>query len=405
MKNIYFAIALVFLVLLAFTACSTGGNGDDDSSGNSSSGTSSGGNGGSGKSSSSKGGGTGSKAGACYITFNLLGGYADMCFEGITEALTRSDCNEILEEMNDDPEISGAFSVEFMNSCPTTQDYKCYIVDDDVLDEGYAYLYGSFYDEGSCDEFGGIDVTPKQSSSSKKASSSSAGSGSQTGACYLSYSDLYAGNHVCEEGISEPITKALCDYIGEELVNTGMIETYKFQSSCPSGESLRCLNDPIRVYYYGSEFTDRTCSNLGYDDDPAAPKRSSSSAGGGSKSSSSGGTQGACYASSLYEDYNFCIEPISSSYCKIYAELYEDYYDFSTRTSCPKSGYKCTYEEDGINYYFYGEGADESDCEDEGYYNDESGFLAKAKSLPIKGLAIKDLAKKSLYKTKGLYKK
>ncbi|MCL1957295.1 MAG: hypothetical protein FWF63_08225 [Fibromonadales bacterium] len=358
MKNIYFAFSLVFLVLLAFLACSPAG-GDDEGDGT---GTSSGGLGK--KSSSSKGGSApNSKSGACYITFTLVEDYLDVCLEGITKSITRDECDEFAEDLNYEPGVPGdAFIASFdkNKSCPSGEDYKCHL--GKTGDEGYAYLYGSYYDEYSCEDFGGTLVSTPSSSSKKassssnggsKQSSSSKGGSSQAGVCYLSFTGSLAGNHVCEEGVSQPMTKEDCEMIGEILAEYA---TYKFQTSCPSGELLRCVEDPLRAYYYGPRFTDETCSSLGVEDDPSAPKKSSSS--GGIKSSSSAGnsTSGVCYYE-MYEDWAVCIKPMTNSECKSLSK----YAEF--QTSCPPRPIVSCPPSSGKTAYFYGDDAEPDDCD------------------------------------------
>ncbi|MDR2594214.1 MAG: hypothetical protein LBC87_05535 [Fibromonadaceae bacterium] len=228
MKNIYFAVALVSVVLLVFSACSNGG--DDESY-------------------------PSSKPGACYLTFNIIDDFGDMCLEGITESVTQADCNEMLEDMNSDPDMpSGAYSVKFSNSCPTTQDYKCYIKGDDG--KGYVYLYGSAFDKNSCREFGGTDV-----GGSTKPSSSSAGNSTQ-GACYISFvEDVGMDFAVC----TEPMSRAECNLYAEMLGNYYDVNP---RSSCPkSGIVCTSEEDGVIRYVYGEDADESVCEDDGEWDD------------------------------------------------------------------------------------------------------------------------------------------
>ena len=294
MKNIYFAVALVLLV---FLACSPT-DGDVDGTGTSSS------NGLGSRSSSSKGGSNqGSKPGACYFTLTLMDDYGDMCTEGRTESLTAANCREMLADMNSQPGMTGAYTVKFMNSCPSGQDLKCAIED-----EGFMYLYGSFFEDKTCRD---LEMDPIQSSNSK-ASSSSKGGGAQGGYCFWEEDDD------CEK------------------IPTGL-------------NALDCIEEggiPVAQ-----------CPNV-----PASSssKKASSSSAGNSTSGN------ACYV--YYEDYDnsvewgFCIKPTTRSECNSFQDeeddaiiRFSDSCPSNPRVTCPPSG--------GKNVYFYGYEADPDDCE------------------------------------------
>jgi len=231
MKNVYIYLAAI-LAVLVFSACSE----DKDDS--------------------SKGGpGSSSKPGACYLTFNLIENYGDMCFEGITESLTRSDCNELIEEMEDEGIPSGYYSVKFQTSCPSGQDYKCYVDADE--DEGYVYFYGSFFDKNSCNEFGGVLVTPssssaKSSSSNGSTKSSSSGNTTTSGACYATSTKGY--NFA---SCAQPMSRAECMEYDEDGID------FSYVTSCPTGA---CDVDydyydgtTYAYYYYGDLCQDDFC--------------------------------------------------------------------------------------------------------------------------------------------------
>ncbi|MDR2594215.1 MAG: hypothetical protein LBC87_05540 [Fibromonadaceae bacterium] len=276
MKNIYFAVALVFLVLLAFSACSNGGGSDD-------SGTSSGGGF---RSSSSKGG----------------------------------------------------------SSSSTGDDTR--------------------------------------SSSSKPSSSSKGGIGS--GVCYAP--DLMENEDepefelpACFEGKTVSVTQADCREIAED-----MDATFNFQNSCPAGHKLMCDADELYVYLYGEAIADMTCSD--FDLAPVS-------------------IQGACYASvdeALGEDYAFCWEPTTNLDCDDYGGTY----NVSFKTSCPSGpNLKCNVtDDDGINYYYYGEDAkyvceeDTEEPEEPDDLNEKKLSKKLSKSLPKKGLL-------KGFKAKGFSKK
>jgi len=287
MKKIYFAVALVFLVLLAFSACSNGGGSDD-------SGTSSGGGY---RSSSSKGG----------------------------------------------------------NSSSTGDDTR--------------------------------------SSSSKPSSSSRGGIGSVV--CYTP--DLMEkGNEdedepellpACFEGKTVSVTQAVCRELTKEKD-----ATFYFQNSCPLEHVLKCdADDELYVYLSGEAIADKTCSDFDF-----APVS----------------VQGACYASvdeSFGEDYAFCWEPTTNLDCEEYAVDYGDSYNVSFKTSCPSGpNQKCKVtDDDGINYYFYGEDAEDicsedieepEEPEDPDDLNEKKLSKKLSKSLPKKGLL-------KGFKAKGFSKK
>ncbi|MCL1957292.1 MAG: hypothetical protein FWF63_08210 [Fibromonadales bacterium] len=221
--------------------------------------------------------------------------------------------------MNNTPGIpSGTFTADFKNSsCPSGEDYKCHVKGDDG--EGYAYLYGSYYDRNSCEELGGTDVggSTTPSSSSKKASSSSKGGGAQGGYCI--FDDYYGTDYYCQE-IPPDYDSQSCIDMGGELVN-------------------KCPNVPAS----------------------SSSKKASSSSAAGSTS----GT--ACYI--YYEDdgsvdWGVCIKPMNRSECNaLAADVFEDdatikYPDScpSPKVTCPKSG--------GRDVYFYGYYAEQEDCDD-----------------------------------------
>jgi len=329
MKNIYFATFA--LALFAFSACSTGGNGDGDSS-------DSGGFGG------RSSGSTGSKSGACYFTFTLMEDYGDMCTEGRKESLTNSD-------------------VEFMNSCPSGQDYKCYIGEDDE-GAGYMYFYGSQFDENSCREYGGIDV-PNTGSRPSSSSRPSSNSNSTSGVCYFPDLDLDVSIGMCLEGKTASITRSECEEAGEEQ---GLVPI--FQNSCPSSSpQLKCdMRNGYYVYYYGAILASLDCSDFGYNPvSSSSSKPSSSSRASSTPSSNSNSTAGACYFTynGDYFDWSFCLEykteSITRTDCDEIGETISGFTP-SFKTSCP-TGYRYTCDSDDPYIYFYGEDAEESDCD------------------------------------------
>jgi len=408
MKNIYFAFAFAF-ALLAFFACSPDGG------------------------SGGKGGPNSiPKSGACYLEYNLAENYADMCMAGITESVTRSDCKDL------ESEIRG-YTVKYQTSCPSGQDYKCYIDDEG---EGFVYLYGSSYNKNSCSQFGGELVAQSSNSKASSSSKGSIGGTSSTGstggskACYSrdayeNFGDGLPELPICFEG---NITRSDCDDFSEMLYDAPV----SFQNSCPSRsrDDLTCTIsgfNGVYIYVYGETVTDYnlTCSDFGWN--TATTNKSSSSAG-STKSSSSGTTttSGACHITST-NGYNFaaCIQPMSRTECT----GNEDGIMFSYVTSCPTGACDVDYDDyDGTTYYSYGDLCKDDFCDiypeycdDDDYwdycddmyfyclYYDEcddyydycvGGYGLKAKKLPKKGLLkAKGLSKaKSLPKAKGLSK-
>jgi len=74
--------------------------------------------------------------------------FGDMCAEGKIESITASDCDEMLADMDEDPETAGMYTVKFQDSCPSGQQLKC-----DVDGEGFIYLYGLMFLGSTCESF------------------------------------------------------------------------------------------------------------------------------------------------------------------------------------------------------------------------------------------------------------
>jgi len=83
---------------------------------------------------------TDSGYGACFINASFF----QVCMEGITNPMTRSECEEIGDEFG--------FSVSFGNSCPTGHQLRCEEYDDEY-DEAYvSYYYGDMFEGLTCDD-------------------------------------------------------------------------------------------------------------------------------------------------------------------------------------------------------------------------------------------------------------
>ncbi len=306
MKNIYIYLVTI-LAVLVFSACS---NGDDNNDEYSSSAK-----GGSKLSSSSKGATSGpdSKSGACYLTFTGRENYLNLCAEGISRSVTRSDCDAFLEEMNADPDMPNAFTAEFMNSCPSGQRLKCEGEDEEVF-EGtlYMYAYGSGFRGATCEDIMGDDEDDEPSSSSAggttRPSSSSKGSqGGDQGYCI--FDDYYGTEHYCQEIPSDYDVQSCIDMGGRPV------------NSCPTTEPS-------------------------------------------SSSASNPNSGGACYSYfSEYWEETFCLEPVSSSECTRIGMDFGNPVSFQTSSCQPGYRYKCN-PINGVDVYLYGDDAEPSDCED-----------------------------------------
>jgi len=255
-----------------------------------------------------------SESGVCYITNTNLPNSGDlkMCAEGITEPLTRSDCEEIAEE--------SGYDINFQNSCPSGQKLKCLIEDEDGA--GYMYVYGQVVTslDLTCDDLFGDDYSEPSSSSSYRPSSSS---NFEAGVCYVNNFYGHGDLAICAQS-AQPITSSNC------IAWAPSETTANTQASCPSaGRKLTCSDDAGYIYYvYGQEVTD-----YGLTCDYYLPGTSSNS-----------GT--ACYI--LNESFfgTVCIDDMSSSECDEWAEGAE----WTMRNSCPP-GYKLDCSEYGIYFY------------------------------------------------------
>jgi len=281
MRNIYLAVALA---ALAFSACVIIDKDDDK--------------------------GSSLKSGVCYVDNIPSTGDLAMCAEGITESLSRSDCEYIAEEW-------GGGTPNIKNSCPRGEIMKC-----NIENEGYLYVYGQTLVGYTCEDFG----------------ASSEGSNSVTGACYL-YDDT------CYDFKSIAVTSSKCINEGGTPMN-----------SCPtSGRKLKCNDEGYYdISYYGEDWDGYTCNDLGYTD--TTPSNRSSSSNPSSSSSSSSLGSGVCYVNDYYE---YCYEgktgTASPSACVSEGGVIV--------SNCP-SGYKqkCYDSYDG-NFYLYDAG---ETCEDWG---------------------------------------
>jgi len=284
MKNIYLAAALA---AFAFSACTVIDDDDDETSN--------------------------PKSGACYTD---IGDGLEMCFQGITEHLTRADCDEMSYETGN--------VVRYQNSCQSGQKLKC-----NIDGEGYIYVYGqTVTDYGlTCD-----DVLN--------------GNFGKEGICYLSdihyYGIVYGDLAMCLEGKS--VTPFSCNYAAAMYNGTA-----SFPSNCPSDYKLKCLGESdgqeAYVYVYGQIVTAQgmTCEDAGYRDasQGSGSRPSSSSI---YPSSSSNLATGVCY-----DDYGYCYE---SRYGTISRSECTSYYGGITMASCP-SGYKLICYDDYYEEYNY----------------------------------------------------
>jgi len=241
MKNVYIYFVAA-LAVLAFSACST--NDDDNPSSSSSSSSAikpSSSSAGGTKPSSSSTGGSGLRSGVCYFP-NVYENNDEvnydmgLCLEGITESITRSDCEDLGEDME--------ATSNLLNSCPSGYKLKC--IDDE--EEGYYYIYGQVLADNNvtCEFFDLNSVTTSSSSAGGTRPSSSSAGGSETGVCYVNSSAL--DWQYCLDGKDDPITRSDCESYG----NT-------FMKSCPPDPKFECDFIDTHISLYGEDAESSDC--------------------------------------------------------------------------------------------------------------------------------------------------
>ncbi|MDR2584321.1 MAG: hypothetical protein LBC75_12650 [Fibromonadaceae bacterium] len=85
---------------------------------------------------------------ACYLAL-MIPNFGDMCAESETEPATPSDCEELVEVANS--EVSGLYTGEIMDSCPSGFTLKCEIEADGEDEGGFMYFYGSMFTNATCE--------------------------------------------------------------------------------------------------------------------------------------------------------------------------------------------------------------------------------------------------------------